>query len=132
MPLILDTDHLTILLRRTRPEVDRLLSRLQEYAHDDVATTIVSFQEQIQGWMAFLNRARTGSQFVHAYAELKLLWRSFCKMNVISFDDPAQQWFARLRKQRLRLSTIDLPASLWPRILFCSAEICGTLSECLI
>ena len=36
------------------------------------------------------------------------MWRSFGKMNVVSFTVEAQDCFASLRKQRLRLATMDL------------------------
>jgi tRNA(fMet)-specific endonuclease VapC len=55
--VILDTDHLTILLRESS-EADRLLRRLDLLAAEEIATTIVSFQEQVQGWLAFLNQSR--------------------------------------------------------------------------
>jgi hypothetical protein len=59
VPVILDTDHVTI-LQREGPEADRLLARLDQLPPDDIATTVVSYQEQLQGWLAFLR----------AYAEL--------------------------------------------------------------
>ena len=58
MPVVLDTDHLSILQWREQPACDRLLARLANSAPDDIATTIVSFHEQVQGWLAYLNRAR--------------------------------------------------------------------------
>ena len=70
MPVLLDTDHLTILQERIQPERDHLRARIDQLAPDDVGTTIISFQEQMQGWLAYLSRARTADQIVHAYAEL--------------------------------------------------------------
>jgi tRNA(fMet)-specific endonuclease VapC len=58
MPVVLDTDHLSVLQWREEPACSRLLERLDHLAADDIATTIVSFQEQAQGWLAYLNRAR--------------------------------------------------------------------------
>jgi tRNA(fMet)-specific endonuclease VapC len=49
---LLDTDHLTILQRRTRPEFDRLSERLATLEFDQVCTTIISFHEQMRGWLA--------------------------------------------------------------------------------
>jgi tRNA(fMet)-specific endonuclease VapC len=77
-------------------------------AADDMATTIVSFQEQVQGWLAYLNRARKSDQVVLAYAKLESIWRSFLKMNVLSFGDEAQARFTELRRQCPRLQTMDL------------------------
>src|SRR6184192_3936238 len=76
MPVVLDTDHLSVLQWQEQPACDRLLARLDRLPPDDMATTIVSFQEQIQGWLAYLNRARRPEQIVLAYARLEQLGRS--------------------------------------------------------
>ena len=108
MPVVLDTDHVTILHRQIQPAYDRLSARLERIAPDDLSTTIVTFQEQTQGWLAYINRARTPEQIVHAYAELETMQRSFCKMNILSFTEESQHQFAALRKQRVRIPTMDL------------------------
>lgn len=108
MAVLLDTDHPTILQRQSQPECGRLAVRLGRLPADDIAASIVSFQEQMQGWMAYLNRARSGDRIVHAYAELEAMWRSFCKMNVLSFTGKAQDCFAELRRRRIRIATQDL------------------------
>jgi tRNA(fMet)-specific endonuclease VapC len=69
VPVILDTDHVTI-LQRQGPEADRLLVHLDSLPPDDIATTVVTYQEQLQGWLAFLNRARGDDQLLRAYADL--------------------------------------------------------------
>lgn len=89
MPVVLDTDHLT-LLQRQSPEADHILRRLDRLAPDDIAATIVSFQEQFQGWLAYLNKARKAEQIVRAYRELDVLRRSFQRMNVLVFDEAAE------------------------------------------
>jgi len=107
VPVILDTDHLTIVQQRG-PESERLVSRLDRLAPDDVATSIVSFQEQVQGWMALLNQSRDPEEIVHAYAKLDEVRRGFQKMNVLAFSEAAQECFTSLRKQCRRLGTLDL------------------------
>ena len=91
-----------------QPACERLLSRLDQLAPDDIATTIVSFHEQVQGWLAYLKRARKPAQIVIAYSKLETMWRSFLKMNVLSFGDEAQARFAELRPQCPRVQTMDL------------------------
>ena len=108
MPVVLDTDHLSILQWREQPACERLLKRLAELAPDDIATTIVSFQEQIQGWNAYLNEARKPAEIVRAYSKLEAIWRSFLKMNVLSFTADAQARFATLKRQCPRVKTLDL------------------------
>ena len=107
MPVVLDTDHLT-LIQREGPEAAHIVARLDRLAPDDVAATIVSFQEQFQGWLAYLNKARKAEQIVRAYRELDALRRSFQRMNVLVFDEAAQDLFSSLRPVCRRLGTLDL------------------------
>lgn len=108
MPVLLDTDHLSVLQGHEQPACDRLLARLDRIPPDDIAASIVSFHEQVQGWLAFLNRARKPQQVLFAYAKLEEMWRSFLKMNVLSFTPEAQTRFGELRSQCPRLQTLDL------------------------
>ncbi|MCI0456351.1 MAG: type II toxin-antitoxin system VapC family toxin [Gemmataceae bacterium] len=108
MAVLLDTDHLSVLQWQEQPACDRLLARLEPLPPDDVATSIISFQEQVQGWTAYLSRARKPEQVVLAYARLEALRRSFLKMNVLSFTAEAQAQFDALRRQCPRLQTMDL------------------------
>jgi tRNA(fMet)-specific endonuclease VapC len=108
VPVLLDTDHLSVLEWREQPACDRLVKRLDQLPPDDIATSIVSFHEQVQGWLAFLSRARKPEQVVTAYAKLESLWRWFLKMNVLSYTPEAQARFAELKRQCPRLRALDL------------------------
>jgi tRNA(fMet)-specific endonuclease VapC len=108
MAVVLDTGHLSVLQWREEPACSRLLARLDQLPPDDVATTIISFHEQMQVWLAYLNRARKPEQVVLAYAKLEEMWRWFLKMNVLSFGEEAQARFAELRRQCPRMQTMDL------------------------
>ena len=72
------------------------------------AKSIISFQEQIQGWLAYSARARKPVQIVLAYEKLEAIWRSFLKMNVLSFNAEAEACFQAVRGQCRRLQTMDL------------------------
>lgn len=108
MPVVLDTDHLSVVQWCEEPAYNRLRARLRQLSPDDVATTILSFHEQMQGWLAYLNRARKPEQIVLAYTKLEEMWRSFLKMNVLSFGQEAQRRFTELRRHCPRLQTMDL------------------------
>jgi hypothetical protein len=45
MPVVLDTDHLSVVQGQDRPASDRLLARVDRLAADEIATTILSIQE---------------------------------------------------------------------------------------
>jgi tRNA(fMet)-specific endonuclease VapC len=108
MLYVLDTEHLVILQRRSQPAYRNLVARLSEVDPAEVFASVVSFHEQMQGWLAYLNRARAASQIVLAYRELNELGSSFFEMNILPFDDAAQSRFEDLRRQRIRIGTMDL------------------------
>lgn len=108
MPVLLDTDHLSVLEWNEQPACSRLVARLDRLPPDDFATSIVSFHEQAQGCLAYLNQARKPEQIVLAYARLETIWCWFLKMNVLSFNSEAQQRFTELKRQCPRLKTLDL------------------------
>jgi tRNA(fMet)-specific endonuclease VapC len=108
MAFILDTDHLVILQQRVQPAFSSLTARLARTSPADVSVTIISFHEQMQGWLAFLNRGRSPSQIVMAYTELNEIGKSFFEMDVLPFSDEAQDRFGQLRTARVRIGTMDL------------------------
>jgi tRNA(fMet)-specific endonuclease VapC len=58
--------------------------------------------------LAYLNRAQNDSQVLRAYAELEALLRWFSRMNVLGFNEAAQDRFKSIRKQSRRVGTLDL------------------------
>ena len=61
MAYVLDTEHLVVLQRRTQPAFAKLTERLRREDPSDIFVSVISFHEQMQGWLAFLNRARSAS-----------------------------------------------------------------------
>jgi tRNA(fMet)-specific endonuclease VapC len=105
---ILDTDLLTLLERKSQPAFDRLQRRLEQQPPEEIRVTVVSLQEGVQGWLAFLNKARTEGDILRAYQELQATVNTFCRSRVLPFDQAAQDRFADLQAQRLRIGTLDL------------------------
>lgn len=68
--LILDTDLLTIVQRKARPEFDQFLRHLGTTDEATIFATIISFEEQTRGWLAFIARGQEMSHQVVAYARL--------------------------------------------------------------
>ena len=85
-----------------------LMRRLDAIPVDDVATSIVSFQEQMHGWLAFLNNATKAAQVLHAYVRLDEMRRAFERLNVLLFDESAELIYENLRPQCRRVGTLDL------------------------
>ncbi len=78
--VLLDTDHMS-LLQRGGAEGLRIRLRLRTLPPDDVATTIVSYEEQMRGWLARLARVTTPERQIFDYSELKKLLQSYCSFH---------------------------------------------------
>ena len=105
--IILDTDVLSIVQRAAGQEYDRLIRRL-ESADDEVAVSIVSFEEQMRGWLAFIARAKSSSQQINGYAKLHALLDDFITRPVLDFDRPSADKFEVLLKSKIRIGVMDL------------------------
>ncbi len=105
---ILDTDHLSLLGRANSMEAQRLRFRLAGFKTDERVTTIITFEEQMRGWMAHLARARVLARQVEAYKQLKEFLDRYLKVAVLEFDETAAVEFERLQRLRLRVGTMDL------------------------
>ena len=105
---ILDTDHLSLLGRANSAEAQRLRFRLAGLKQKDRVTTIISFEEQMRGWMAHLAQARTLARQVEAYRRLKDFLDRYLKITVLEFDEAAAEEFSRLKQSRPRVGTMDL------------------------
>jgi tRNA(fMet)-specific endonuclease VapC len=105
---VLDTDHLSLLQWNVGAEGRRLNARLSHVPADDVATTIVNFEEQMRGWLSYLARACTVAQQVEAYRRLTRHLDYYRQIPVLELDEAAAVELQRLRKRHLRLGTMDL------------------------
>ncbi len=83
--LILDTDHMS-LLEWGGNESAILRERLADCEPNEVATTIVNYEEQIRGWMAYLARARSLVQQVEGYRRLRSHLENYRQIPVMDFD----------------------------------------------
>ena len=105
--LVLDTDHMSLL--EWGSEASSVLrERLADIAPEQVATTIISYEEQIRGWMAYIARAKSMSQQLHAYQRLWRHLENYRQIPVLEFDATAIQEFQNLWRARLRIGTMDL------------------------
>jgi len=105
---VLDTDHLSVLEWEASTTTQRLLERLSLIAPDEAATTIINFEEQMRGWLAYLSRVRTLTQQVEAYRRLKKHLDNYRTAFVLEFDLRAATEFQRLRKRHRTIGTMDL------------------------
>jgi tRNA(fMet)-specific endonuclease VapC len=105
---ILDTDHVSLLEKKQTAESQRLLFRLTGVPPEEKATTIITFEEQMRGWMAWIAQARSLPEQVERYGRLNQTLHRYCAGTVLDFDERAAEEFQRLRKTRIRIGTMDL------------------------
>jgi tRNA(fMet)-specific endonuclease VapC len=101
--IVLDTDHLSVLL----DERDSRRERLEE-AFKPIACTIVSSEEILRGWLAALHKRHDIELQVPAYTRLRRLFATMADWDIIPFEQAAAQRFRDLRRQRVRIGTMDL------------------------
>jgi tRNA(fMet)-specific endonuclease VapC len=104
---ILDTDHLSIFDQDTI-EGFNLGRRLAALPEEEVAVTIITYEEQMRGWLAYVARANTPAKKIEAYAKLRLHIERYRRIPILDYDEKASAVFERLRQTRLRVGTKDL------------------------
>ena len=105
--IVLDTDHLTILRYADHPRCASLVERLQS-ANQPVTATVVTWEEQLRGWLAEINRCRNFGDQVPAYERLQKLAVFINEWDVLPFDEQAAAECQELRRQRIRIGAQDL------------------------
>ena len=109
MIYILDTDLFTLELLHDSPEYLRLHARALELSSEDkIVTTIVTYEEQTRGWLAYAAKSSALPHQVKSYNHLKQHLVNYLKWTVLDFDAAAAGEFQRLRSLKLRMGTMDM------------------------
>ena len=106
--IVLDTDCLSLLERERILESSKLIKALDAHTDDEIVTTIITYEEQMRGWLAFIRKCRSLDEQVNGYDRLHRFLESYRNTPVIGFDEKAANVFRDLRKQRIRVGTMDL------------------------
>jgi tRNA(fMet)-specific endonuclease VapC len=104
---VLDSDHMS-LLEWGGKDSAVLRERLADVAEDEIATTIICYEEQMRGWMAYIARAKSIARELEAYRRLRTHLDNYRFTPVLDFDENAADAFQRLRHARVRIGTMDL------------------------
>ena len=104
---LLDTDHLSV-LERGGTRAERLRRRLRTVSPDEIAATVISYEEQTRGWLSYIARARSPEEQVTAYGYLQRHLQVFCAVPLVAFDPAAAAIMRQLQALRIRIGTMDL------------------------
>lgn len=107
MMYLLDTDHLSILQRRTGAEFANLSAWMNQFAPDDFACCVVSLHEQVVGAHAFLNRATNSAGLIRGYELLQRLPLDYLVFTLLPFDPSSAMHYDHLLGLNLRVNAID-------------------------
>jgi tRNA(fMet)-specific endonuclease VapC len=101
---VLDTDILS-LWQHGHPKVSDHVA-----AHNpaEFAISVITVQEQLDGWHARLPRARKPKQLADLYQRLAETVRFLSRVEILPFTESAISRYEDLRKQKLNLGKMDL------------------------
>jgi tRNA(fMet)-specific endonuclease VapC len=102
MTYLLDTDHLSILQRKTGPEYVRLSTWMSQFTAADFACCVVSLHEQVVG------QAKNSAGLIRGYQLLERLPRDYLTFALHPFDVPSETIYDGLLAQNLRVNSMDL------------------------
>ena len=84
-----------------------LLGRIRA-SGQDAATTIVTVEEQLRGWLAEIHRRNDPHLQIPAYERLHRRIEFFAAWTVLPWDAESAALFLNFRRQGLRIGTMDL------------------------
>jgi tRNA(fMet)-specific endonuclease VapC len=106
--IVLDTDHLSEYQYGGSTRAIRLRDRMMDSRDQEFATTIITCEEQMRGRLAGIRQQKSVFDEVSAYAQLSQLIRSHSAWTILPFDQASALQFDRLKKQKIRIGTMDL------------------------
>jgi tRNA(fMet)-specific endonuclease VapC len=106
--IILDTDIISVLDSRSGSAYENLAARLARRDVDHIAITIVSFEEQMRGWLSYIAASRALSRQIEGYARLHRLLRWYQEQELLDFNTSAADVYEKLKRARVRLGAMDL------------------------
>jgi tRNA(fMet)-specific endonuclease VapC len=101
---ILDTDTLT-LLNWNDPAV---LRNCVTHLRDEIATTIITVEEQLSGWYRALRQVKHTAQLPPIYERMSDSVRSLRLLSIYSFSPAAVQRYDQLQTLKLGIKKMDL------------------------
>ena len=106
--IILDTDSLSLLDRERLLESSMLRENLRRFSPDDIFTTIITFKEQMCGWLSIIARSKNSEQQIYVYGKLHRFLESYRNTQVLDYDEKAAEILKDFKMQKIRVGTMDL------------------------
>ena len=104
MRFVLDTDIVSLLQRGN----EIVANRVARHRQDEVATTIITVEEQLSAWYTLLRRAKTAQNLVPVYQRMCETVRFLSRLPLLTFTDSAAGAYDGFRQQKFRTGKMDL------------------------
>jgi len=101
---VLDTDTLQ-LFQDGNPTV---VAHVSTVAPGDLATSVITIEEQLSGWYTELRQAKRIERLAWAYRRLAATMRFLARIQIVDFDEPAIRRCQELKKLKLKIRKMDL------------------------
>jgi tRNA(fMet)-specific endonuclease VapC len=101
---LLDTDHYTLLEEGHLP----LLRHLQAVQEGEISISVITVEEALRGRLALVSRASDGGTRIKAYRLLARTVEIIGHLNIVDFDDRAEEQYQLMRGSRIRVGTQDM------------------------
>jgi tRNA(fMet)-specific endonuclease VapC len=101
---VLDTDIVSLLQHGHQTVV----GHIGRHRPDEMATTIITVEEQLSAWYTLLRRAKTTLELVPVYERMSDTIRFLSRLPVLTFPERAAPVYDQLRRQKPRVGRLDL------------------------
>lgn len=105
---IFDSDHLSFLQTRQGPRFESLVKHLNYHPPSAFFVTIISFHEQVNGWVKLIAHTKDEADLVRGHTELKHVLSTFAESQVLAFNKSATVVYSELRRNCIRVDAMGL------------------------
>jgi tRNA(fMet)-specific endonuclease VapC len=105
--IILDTDIFSLAQRGANSDARKLAERILVEKNEEICVTIITFEEQMRGWLGFIVKAKDEDKRIFAYSRLIEMLNDFAKLRVIGYEKEASFHYLRIVKSKIRIGTMD-------------------------
>ena len=106
--IVLDTDHFSEFIKGEESALGRRLAQRLKESGESFCTTIITYEEQLRGWLARIHKHRDPPMQISDYQLLREVLESFEYWIVLDWDLATAEVLADIKSQKTSVGTLDL------------------------
>lgn len=106
--IVLDTDHFSEFVKGDKSALGRRLAQRLKESGEPFCTTIITYEEQLRGWLARIHKHRDPPSQISDYKTLREVLESFEYWIVLDWDLATAEVFADIKSKKTSVGTLDL------------------------